>query len=370
MKPLSIFLITFYFSAIVASLSYGGLTYREEGELSHNELFQRQSTPVSGGCGMFFAPSNTTTVTDVLDTFQITAQEFVALNPGNGLFMYHGECSGFRNFRVIYCVRGVELSPVVSSDGTCGSWNNGKACAGSSYGDCCNASGRCGSGYDYCGIGNCREGACEGGFGWSVDGKCGSRALEPKCGGKWGICCNSSNQCGNGTSYCGASACIDGACDWITTSATPTTTSSSTTTTSSITTTGLILPVYPSMFPATSTLQCISEGTPVPRAPLFYGGSALSTGISTACKNLVGIASTYLVPGDPYIAPVAVNGITVKFTLLIRLNGFLVTNGQCVQLMESINTGCPYPVGASPGATKGGAAFSSDYNLFAGIWEK
>jgi hypothetical protein len=83
--------------------------------------------------------------------------------------------------------RGVE----VSSSGLCGAQQNlTNTCVGSGFGDCCGSGGYCGSGSDYCGIGNCQEGDCDGDVAYSTDGRCGQDFDYLECPPKFGACCS------------------------------------------------------------------------------------------------------------------------------------------------------------------------------------
>ena len=48
----------------------------------------------------------------------------------------------------------------------------------------------CGTGEDYCGIGNCQEGSCDGGQPYSTDGNCGVDFEYLPCPPKFGSCCS------------------------------------------------------------------------------------------------------------------------------------------------------------------------------------
>jgi chitinase len=91
----------------------------------------------------------------------------------------------------------------VSTDGSCGSVNGGTVCTGSGFGDCCSASGWCGSTDAYCGSG-CQGNACIVG-GLTTDGRCGVGNNGATCDG-WasGTCCSASGWCGSTDAYCGA----------------------------------------------------------------------------------------------------------------------------------------------------------------------
>jgi hypothetical protein len=47
-----------------------------------------------------------------------------------------------------------------------------------------------GSSVDYCGVGNCQEGSCDGGGPYSTDGRCGRDFSYLPCPPKFGLCCS------------------------------------------------------------------------------------------------------------------------------------------------------------------------------------
>ncbi|KAF2795232.1 carbohydrate-binding module family 18 protein, partial [Melanomma pulvis-pyrius CBS 109.77] len=112
-----------------------------------------------------------------------------------------------------YCIVRQDNAPKnITTDGNCGKQINYKAsCVGSTFGDCCNAAGKCGSGESFCGKGNCQDGKCEGGLPYSTDGKCGRDFDYLPCPPKFGLCCSGAGQCGNLTQYCNA-GCQSGPC--------------------------------------------------------------------------------------------------------------------------------------------------------------
>ncbi|KAF7532454.1 hypothetical protein G7054_g7955 [Neopestalotiopsis clavispora] len=90
----------------------------------------------------------------------------------------------------------------ISTDGSCG--KNGKTCKGSTFGDCCSASGYCGKGGDYCDAG-CQAsfGTCStGSTAISTDGSCSTNG-KTCTGSSFGNCCSSSNYCGATAGHCG-----------------------------------------------------------------------------------------------------------------------------------------------------------------------
>jgi hypothetical protein len=81
---------------------------------------------------------------------------------------------------------------------------------------CCSIYGFCGSSSDYCGAENCYSGNCDTDLGGkSTTGECGPLfAGDKTCTGtQFGVCCSTSGFCGNSTEYCGVGNCYDGACD-------------------------------------------------------------------------------------------------------------------------------------------------------------
>ncbi|EEQ85789.2 uncharacterized protein BDCG_09058 [Blastomyces dermatitidis ER-3] len=101
----------------------------------------------------------------------------------------------------------------ISIDGKC---SLNVSCTGSGYGSCCSTSGYCGTGYEWCGVGNCLAGACEQDkSGISFDGTCGPRSPENRTcfGSRFGDCCSLSGYCGTGPEWCGYGNCHSGACD-------------------------------------------------------------------------------------------------------------------------------------------------------------
>ncbi|KAI1079762.1 hypothetical protein F5B20DRAFT_542342 [Whalleya microplaca] len=154
----------------------------------------------------------------LLGEFNITVDYFEAMNPTIG-----DNCTNFVPGST-YCVSdNLGTSLPISTSGTCGAqqnWTN--TCMGSQWGDCCGSGGYCGTGDDYCGLGNCQEGTCDGApIPYTTDGTCGSQNDYLECPPKFGLCCSQYGSCGNGTDYCGT-GCQSGPC-----SATGTSTSTS-----------------------------------------------------------------------------------------------------------------------------------------------
>ncbi|KAM7188895.1 hypothetical protein V8F33_010342, partial [Rhypophila sp. PSN 637] len=100
--------------------------------------------------------------------------------------------------------------PPETTDGSCGPNNGGAVCGSWPTGNCCSSSGWCGSGDDYCGNG-CQSGECMTG-GTTTDGTCGALFSGATCGG-WesGDCCSASGWCGSSEDHCGA-GCQSGSC--------------------------------------------------------------------------------------------------------------------------------------------------------------
>ena len=53
---------------------------------------------------------------------------------------------------------------------------------------------------------------------YSINGKCGYQNKGLKCGGKWGICCDTKGECGSGDGFCGVGKCQSGNCTLVITS--------------------------------------------------------------------------------------------------------------------------------------------------------
>jgi hypothetical protein len=98
----------------------------------------------------------------------------------------------------------------ISTDGSCGSGSTplaGATCQGSPLGDCCSTSGYCGSTPAYCNISVCQTGfgSCSNAKPISTDGTCGANNGGATCtGSAFGFCCSSHGYCGNGFDYCDA----------------------------------------------------------------------------------------------------------------------------------------------------------------------
>lgn len=85
----------------------------------------------------------------------------------------------------------------------------------------------CGMGEEFCGLGNCQEGTCDGApIPYSTNGLCGSQNQWVDCPPKFGLCCSEFGFCGNSTEFCGtgcqSGSCINSSTTTTTTSAMPT----------------------------------------------------------------------------------------------------------------------------------------------------
>ncbi|EEH37042.2 hypothetical protein PAAG_07460 [Paracoccidioides lutzii Pb01] len=105
----------------------------------------------------------------------------------------------------------------ISFDGTCGPlFPANRTCVGSKFGDCCSTSGYCGTGPGWCGYGNCYSGACDTSLGGvSLDGTCGPKfSGNMTCvGSAFGECCSTSGFCGTSSQHCGIATCYSGKCE-------------------------------------------------------------------------------------------------------------------------------------------------------------
>ncbi|KAF1837394.1 hypothetical protein BDW02DRAFT_139849 [Decorospora gaudefroyi] len=123
-----------------------------------------------------------------------------------------GDCcslSGFCGSTTAHCQAGCQplfgscTNPSLSPDGTCGGTNKYQ-CKGSGFGDCCGASGYCGSTTAHCSAG------CQASFGsctttdLSPDSTCGGTNKYKCKGSGFGDCCSASGYCGSTTAHCTA----------------------------------------------------------------------------------------------------------------------------------------------------------------------
>ncbi|CAI6331050.1 unnamed protein product [Periconia digitata] len=188
----------------IAMLIWGTIAGFHDIEADSILVFARQATSLPP-CRLNYTTDVWTGCADVIAQFEITLEEFLYANPqlGEG-------CDGFKPGET-YCVFRDSNTRPTSLDGNCGIQANYSAsCVGSTFGDCCNPSGKCGKGEDFCGKGNCQEGSCEGGR-YSTDGKCGREHDYLPCPPKFGLCCGGNGQCGNATAFC-ATGCQSGPC--------------------------------------------------------------------------------------------------------------------------------------------------------------
>jgi hypothetical protein len=122
-----------------------------------------------------------------------------------------GNCcssSGFCGSTTGHCTAGCQVTfgyctnPDLSPDGTCGGTSKYQ-CKGSGFGDCCSASGYCGSTTAHCNAG------CQSTFGTCVspdispDGTCGGTKKYRCQGSSFGDCCSTNGNCGKTIDHCG-----------------------------------------------------------------------------------------------------------------------------------------------------------------------
>ncbi|KAI0008467.1 hypothetical protein F4779DRAFT_641840 [Xylariaceae sp. FL0662B] len=160
-----------------------------------------------------------TSCAGLLSEFNLTLDYLKAANPSIG-----ADCNNFRP-GATYCISLTTGATIfISSNGQCGAQQNWTStCIGSQWGDCCAVGGYCGTGEDYCGLGNCQEGACDGApIPYSTNGLCGSQNYWLGCPPKFGLCCSKDGYCGNSTNYCGT-GCQSGPCSSSTTASTTST---------------------------------------------------------------------------------------------------------------------------------------------------
>ncbi|KAH9219719.1 hypothetical protein DL95DRAFT_291091, partial [Leptodontidium sp. 2 PMI_412] len=135
----------------------------------------------------------------------ITVEMFFFLNPE-----IHPDCGNIQP-RTEYCVEGF-IEPLRATDGLCGPKHNNATCVGMDA-QCCNSeTWKCGNSTEDCAPGTCYEGDCIGDKVYSTDGTCGPQFGNRLCAGKWGDCCNMSGKCGTGASFCGKEVCLWGNC--------------------------------------------------------------------------------------------------------------------------------------------------------------
>ncbi|KAJ3496106.1 hypothetical protein NLG97_g2910 [Lecanicillium saksenae] len=134
-------------------------------------------------------------------------EKLFMLNPSLG-----GDCSKIK-YNTPYCTDGF-LEPLRAHDGFCGPPHKNATCIGVDLGPCCNSeTWTCGKTLHDCARGVCYEGACWGHKRFTTDGTCGSQNQDRKCAGKWGDCCSIDGKCGTGPDFCGIEKCQSGNCE-------------------------------------------------------------------------------------------------------------------------------------------------------------
>ncbi|KAH7356065.1 hypothetical protein BKA66DRAFT_446026 [Pyrenochaeta sp. MPI-SDFR-AT-0127] len=108
-------------------------------------LVARQQTALPP-CRLNYTTDVWTGCADVLAQFELKLEEFLYANPQLG-----PACDGFKPGET-YCISRPRNSRPISKDGNCGIQANYTAsCVGSTFGNCCNAAGKCGTGESFCG---------------------------------------------------------------------------------------------------------------------------------------------------------------------------------------------------------------------------
>ncbi|KAI0521918.1 hypothetical protein F5B22DRAFT_594695 [Xylaria bambusicola] len=143
----------------------------------------------------------------IANAYSISIERFFELNPE-----LSPNCDGIQP-NTEYCVRGF-IEPVRSQDGLCGPNHNNATCIGTLFGQCCNAeTWKCGETKEDCAAGTCWEGLCHGHKIYTTDGNCGYEHNFSRCAGKWGDCCSiATGKCGTGEDFCGKGKCQSGNC--------------------------------------------------------------------------------------------------------------------------------------------------------------
>jgi hypothetical protein len=126
---------------------------------------QPTSTGTTANCGLYYSVIAGDVCQMICLRYGITFDTFRAMNT-----QILPDCSNLW-VAYSYCVYNV-TAPPVSTDGNCGTNHNNAVCEGSGFGDCCDNSGRCGSGDAYCAADVCHSGACLNGT-LTPDGSCG-----------------------------------------------------------------------------------------------------------------------------------------------------------------------------------------------------
>ncbi|KAI2631340.1 hypothetical protein GGS26DRAFT_591223 [Hypomontagnella submonticulosa] len=147
------------------------------------------------------------TCTRITEKYEISFEKLRDLNPA-----LDEDCKNIKP-NTAYCVAGFH-EPLRAWDGLCGPKHNNATCIGTDK-QCCNSeTWQCGDSEEDCQAGTCYEGACESAIvdNFTLDGKCGPENGGQKCGGKWGDCCNFSGVCGTGNDFCDDGKCESGNC--------------------------------------------------------------------------------------------------------------------------------------------------------------
>ncbi|RAK80817.1 carbohydrate-binding module family 18 protein [Aspergillus fijiensis CBS 313.89] len=158
-------------------------------------------------CGLYYQVASGDTCNSIALRFGITFSELQQLNVD-----ITDTCS---NLWLGYdiCVAPVTAAPL-STDGRCGPSFGHSTCTGTSFGDCCNLDGWCGSTFDYCGADTCISGSCDQAAGATSDGTCGPDHGYTTCNNpSFGSCCSVYGYCGSGSDFCGAGKCYSGSCE-------------------------------------------------------------------------------------------------------------------------------------------------------------
>ncbi|RAK98437.1 carbohydrate-binding module family 18 protein [Aspergillus ibericus CBS 121593] len=158
-------------------------------------------------CGLYYQVALGDTCNSIALRFGITFSELQQLNVN-----ITDTCS---NLWLGYdiCVAPVTAAPL-STDGRCGPLFNHTTCLGTSFGDCCNSDGWCGSTFDYCGADTCISGKCNKATSVTTDGTCGPDHSYTSCtNANFGPCCSIYGYCGSGSDFCGAGNCYSGSCE-------------------------------------------------------------------------------------------------------------------------------------------------------------
>ncbi|KAL7628811.1 hypothetical protein AAE478_000326 [Parahypoxylon ruwenzoriense] len=151
------------------------------------------------------------TCTQIADKYGISFEKLRDLNP-----VLDKDCKAIKP-NTTYCVAGSAYEvhePLRAWDGLCGPQHDNATCIGTTK-QCCNAeTWQCGDTQEDCEAGTCYEGACASAteYNYTLDGNCGPKYGDQKCGGKWGDCCNFGGVCGTGPDFCHDGKCESGNC--------------------------------------------------------------------------------------------------------------------------------------------------------------